>query len=326
MKSVGLKTIAYELNVSVNTVSRALRDCDDISSETKEKVRQKAYELGYMPNNISQFIKRDEKISVAVIMNSFQNLYFNIISEKLISLFKEKNYDFSLVYANDTMLNINVLKQCISQRIDAVITLLEPTDEAIDVAKLNNVPIVMVGRIVNNPYVDEVYTNDSLGGKLAADYLVNFHKCNKLIYIKQSDMECCKRRQDAFIDTINELLPSKKDIKILYTNEIKDNLINLIYEGYLGIFCFNDETVYKCLNMLNMDIPNIRKINPKLHFVGYDSLSTEIIGLMDITSISFDYNSICKKVFDIVENKIKNKSKEKQSFCFGVKLHQRKYE
>ena len=56
MKSVGLKTIAYELNVSVNTVSRALRDCDDISVEMKEKVRQKAYELGYMPNNISQFI------------------------------------------------------------------------------------------------------------------------------------------------------------------------------------------------------------------------------------------------------------------------------
>ena len=69
MKSVGLKTIAYELNVSVNTVSRALRDCDDISSETKEKVRQKAYELGYMPNNISQFIKETHIISLKIFNN-----------------------------------------------------------------------------------------------------------------------------------------------------------------------------------------------------------------------------------------------------------------
>jgi hypothetical protein len=96
MKSVGLKTIAFELNVSVNTVSRALRDCDDISDETKLKVRQKAYELGYMPNNISQFIKRDGKNLISVVVNSFNNLYFNIVCEKLISLFKEKNYDFSL--------------------------------------------------------------------------------------------------------------------------------------------------------------------------------------------------------------------------------------
>ena len=56
-KSTGLKSIAYELNLSINTVSRALRDCDDISKATKEKVRQKAYELGYIPNNVSQFIK-----------------------------------------------------------------------------------------------------------------------------------------------------------------------------------------------------------------------------------------------------------------------------
>ena len=84
MKSVGLKTIAIELNVSVNTVSRALRDCDDISDETKLKVRQKAYELGYMPNNISQFIKRDGKNLISVVVNSFNNLYFNIVCEKLI--------------------------------------------------------------------------------------------------------------------------------------------------------------------------------------------------------------------------------------------------
>ena len=30
-KTIGLKTIAYELDLSINTVSRALRDCDDIS-------------------------------------------------------------------------------------------------------------------------------------------------------------------------------------------------------------------------------------------------------------------------------------------------------
>jgi LacI family transcriptional regulator len=325
MKSVGLKTIAFELNVSVNTVSRALRDCDDISEETKIKVRQKAYELGYMPNNISQFIKRDGKNLISVVVNSFHNLYFTVVCEKLISLFKEKNYDFSLVYTSEKTLTTNVIKQCISQRTDAIITLLEPTDEAVDVAKLNNIPIVIVGRTISNEYVDEVFTDDELGGKLAANYLVNFHKCNKLIYIKIPNVECSKRRQDSFVKTINELLPNSSDVKILSVNQIESNLLNLINQGYLGVFCFNDETVYECLKILNKDIPNIRKINPKLHFIGYDSLSIRINGLMDVTSIDFDYDAICNSVFEIVKNKIKDKSLPKQSIEFTVKLHQRKY-
>lgn len=325
MKSVGLKTIAYELNVSVNTVSRALRDCDDISNETKLKVRKKAYELGYMPNNVSQFIKRDSNNLISVVVNSFHNLYFTVVCEKLISLFKEKNYDFNLVYTSDSFLTTNVLKQCISQRTDAIITMLEPNDEAVDVAKLNNIPIVMVGRIVDNDYVDEVYTDDNLGGKLAANYLVNFHKCNKLLYIKNSEMECCQRRQESFIKTIHELLGNKSDVKVLSVNELENNLVNLVHQGYLGVFCFNDETVYECIRILNIDIPNIRTVNPKLHFIGYDGLSTQINGLIDVTSIHFDYDAICNKVFEIIKNKINNKNIPKQSIEFSVKLHQRKY-
>lgn len=41
---VGLKTLAEELNLSMTTISRALRDCDDIGEKTKQIVREKALE------------------------------------------------------------------------------------------------------------------------------------------------------------------------------------------------------------------------------------------------------------------------------------------
>ena len=72
-KTTGLKNIAYALGLSINTVSRALRDCSDISESTKEKVRKKAYEMGYMPSNISQFIKRDGIKLVAIVINSLDD-------------------------------------------------------------------------------------------------------------------------------------------------------------------------------------------------------------------------------------------------------------
>ena len=67
-KSTGQKTIAYELGLSINTVSRALRDCDDISASTKEAVRKKAYEIGYMDNALVDFdaTLADKKLSCKI--------------------------------------------------------------------------------------------------------------------------------------------------------------------------------------------------------------------------------------------------------------------
>lgn len=49
-QTITIKDIARELNISVSTVSRALRDAFDVSLETKQMVLEKAKELNYKPN------------------------------------------------------------------------------------------------------------------------------------------------------------------------------------------------------------------------------------------------------------------------------------
>lgn len=323
-KSTGLKSIAYELKISINTVSRALRDCDDISESTKEKVRQKAYELGYMPNNVSQFIKRDGKKLIAVVINSFKNMYFSIVCEKLVNIFSQENYDYTIIYSSGKHLELDVLKQCISQRVDGIVTLLEPSDTTIENAKLNHLPLVLIGRHINKEYVDEVYTDDELGGKLVANYLANYHKLTKFIYVKMPNAECSKRRQKAFQQTLKEINPNNECI-VLDTKQLNSHLINLIDQGYLGIFCFSDEIAYEMLHKLNKEIPNIRKVYPRMHIVGYDSLSARLNGLVDLTSVNYDYDEICNKALELLEDRFKDNKIEKRSIKYSVSLHQRKY-
>jgi len=323
-KSTGLKSIAYELKISINTVSRALRDCDDISESTKEKVRQKAYELGYMPNNVSQFIKRDGKKLIAVVINSFKNMYFSIVCEKLVSIFSQENYDYTIIYSSGKRLELDVLKQCISQRVDGIVTLLEPSDTTIENAKLNHLPLVLIGRQINKEYVDEVFTDDELGGKLVANYLANYHKLTKFIYVKMPNAECSKRRQKAFQQTLKDIDPNNECI-VLDTKQLNSHLINLIDQGYLGIFCFSDEIAYEMLHKLNKEIPNIRKVYPRMHIVGYDSLSARLNGLVDLTSVNYDYDEICNKALELLEDRFKDNKIEKRSVKYSVSLHQRKY-
>lgn len=65
-RNVSLKAIASRLGVSVNTVSHALRDMNDISEATKSLVRKTAVEMGYMPNHVAQMMKTEERQVVGV--------------------------------------------------------------------------------------------------------------------------------------------------------------------------------------------------------------------------------------------------------------------
>lgn len=323
-KSIGLKAIAYELNISINTVSRALRDCDDISDATKEKVRKKAYELHYLPNNVSQFVKRDGKQLVTIVVHNLKNIYFSIICDKLVGNLNERDYDFNVVCSLKGRLDIDIVKQCISQRTYGIITLLEPDDDAIEIAKLNGIPLVMVGRRINKDYVDEIYTDDEMGGTLAANYLVNYHKLDKLVYFNLSDIECALRRKKSFINTVKKIAPNA-EVKIIDYGESETEYLQLINQGFLGFFCYSDEIAYKVLDELNKHVPNIRQVYPRLHIVGYDCLSARIPGLRDITTIDFDYDGICKEALNCVMKNANGENLEKRTVVFPVKLHQRKY-
>lgn len=321
-KTTGLKNIAYELNISINTVSRALRDCDDISDSMKQRVREKAIELGYLPNNVSQFVKRDGKELLCIVTNSFDNPYYSIVFQKLVNIINESEYDFTVVFTTAKKLTVDVVKQCLSQRVSGLITMLDLENDAIQTLKLNNIPVVLVGRRCNDDYVDQVLTNDDEGGRLVANYLVNYHKIKKCIYIKLANVECSKRRQKSFENAINSYFPNEP-VKVLTEKQAETQLIPLINEGYTGIFCFCDQIAYRIIKNLNEYAPNFRKIYPRVHIIGYDCVSTRIAGLVDITSVDSDYDGVCQTIIEFITNKLTKNVKEQQIKIFGVTLHQR---
>ena len=66
-RMVSLKTIASQCGVSIATVSKALNDQSDISTETKERVRKVAQELGYLPNAAARALKTKRSYNIGVL-------------------------------------------------------------------------------------------------------------------------------------------------------------------------------------------------------------------------------------------------------------------
>ena len=321
-KNVSLKAIAAQMNVSINTVSHAIRDMDDVSEELKLKIRRKAIELGYMPNHVAQKLKLDEKPVVAVLVDSFNNLYFNTFSNELTKrLYEREEFDFMILYANQ--FRIEVIKQCVLLRVDLVVTHLEPDADTLEFAKLNNIQMVFVGssHFFNN--VDTVAIDNQMGCSLAARYLLNFHACKKFLFAGINYF----LSEERFNKFRAELQSLSEDCEVRYFNSDEEDvraLYTRISEGYRNVFFYNDRLAYELLDQLDGIAINIRRIYPDLHLVGFDGLCECVAGLKQISTIKIDFPEFAEKTYEVIKNRLKDLSAPIQQIVLKVTLHQRR--
>lgn len=317
-KSACLKTIAYELKLSINTVSRALRDCDDISEKTKKIVRQKAIEMGYLPNSVLYSMKSSDSHLIGIIINNIQNFYFSIMNSKLTYYLKKEGYLGVIIPLFGNEFNVDVVKECIYQRVDGIISFVEPTKESLDVVKINKIPLLIVGRHIDDDYCDEIYTDDYHGGELAAEYLSKYGVKN-YIYVGINGSECAERRYSGFKDYIRGKLKTNKYKKVMI--ECFEKYIPFIKENKnIGIFCYNDEHYYLVKSILEKHNVNIDEIK----FIGYDAINANLEGTVYIPSIGFDYDAIAKAAVSSMISSEKDQCKGHLSLCYNVRLEDKK--
>ena len=317
-KSACLKTIAYELKLSINTVSRALRDCDDISEKTKKIVRQKAIEMGYLPNSVLYSIKSNDSHLIGIIINNIQNFYFTIMSSKLTYYLKKEGYLGVIIPLFGNEFNADVVKECIYQRVDGIISFVEPTKESLDIVKINKIPLLILGRHVEDDYCDEIYTDDYHGGELAAEYLGK-EGVKNFIYVGINGSECSERRYNGFKDYIRNNFKTNKYKKIMI--ECFEKYIPFIKENKnTGIFCYNDEHYFLIKKKLEKHHVNIEEIK----FIGYDAINANLEGTSYIPSIGFDYDAIAKAAVSSMISSEKDQCKGHISLCYNVRFEDKK--
>ena len=80
-RPVTLADIAKATGLSVNTVSRALKNKDDISRETCERVQKVAREMGYVRNYIASSLRSGRTKTIAMIAGSMMNPFYAILGD-----------------------------------------------------------------------------------------------------------------------------------------------------------------------------------------------------------------------------------------------------
>jgi len=76
-QSSTLKKLGEILNLSVSTVSRALKNHPDISVETKQKVKDLAVALDYEPNTFAIHLRSNTSNVLGVLVPSVDNFFYD---------------------------------------------------------------------------------------------------------------------------------------------------------------------------------------------------------------------------------------------------------
>ena len=102
MKPVTLKQIAEQLNISITTVSKALKEYSDVSPKTKALVKELAKTLNYKPNTFAVNLRTKESKTIGLIIPVIVHHFFSNVIRGIISQAEKKGYLVIILQSNES--------------------------------------------------------------------------------------------------------------------------------------------------------------------------------------------------------------------------------
>lgn len=320
-KVITLKDIASITGYSVYTVSRALNNEKDISVKTREKILSVADELGYIQNTTARNLRLGKTRNIGIIYDDFLNSYYSIVIKKMFIYLKEKGYDATLFYDFDSIskLNYKLMNRVISSNVDGVISLIEVTKDAFDLANRNNLPVVQYGSKSSIENINNVYFDDIDGGKLACNYLIKKGKRRIGFISSTKDHKGSMLRLEGYKLSLIENNLNIDDNLIIFLKEDKldeyECLSKLLNYHVDSIIAFNDYTGYTLLRELNnMNINDIE-------IVGFDDISSIVPFANKIHSVSGNTTESSRIIADKLLKVIEENDEEILNVMLPMKLN-----
>lgn len=306
---VTLEDIAKELGKTKNTISRALRDCPDISKKTKEIVIEKAKEMGYIPNFIAKSLNVKKTNVIALVFPGLTNPIFSVFCELAINILKENKYIPFLHLINNY--SLDDITKLMENRCAAIISFVEVSEYAINQCNRFKIPLLILGKKQSNASC--FYIDDEKGGKLVAEFF--YENSIKSIYISNSSDETSTRRENGFV---NYYL--SKNIKPIVLRDAPEQIINstvnlINSEDIGGVFAYSDHLAIHLKQAL-------KRINypKKVIIFGFDDISSNNDIVIRVNSISYPIKEMILEATQEIINKIQNYNYEIVNKRFDVTL------
>lgn len=169
-----MKDVAIYAGVSVSTVSRALNNSAPVDRETKEKIEQAIYKLGYRPNMMAKALKEGKTKTIAFMIPNIENPIFPVLSMEAEEQARKRGYYVLMCHTRENLDREEEYVYKLLPQVDGFLFstgLIGDLSKSIQKLRMDQVPVVCLMRESDD--TNDTFISDAVqGGYIATKYLI----------------------------------------------------------------------------------------------------------------------------------------------------------
>lgn len=313
-KSVTMRDIAAEIGVSTVTVSKALTGREGVSEEMRERIKQKAAEMGYRYNSVAKAMKEGENGSIGILVADrfFEdNSFYNKLYRNLVLKLNEAGY-FGVLeilsQENEELLRLpNMIN---SSRIDGIVVMGQISEEYLEELKKTDIPQVLLDFYVERSGTESVISDGIHGSCCLTDYLIEMG--HRDIYFVGS-IYATSSIMDRYIGFYKSMLQHGIPCgvnKVIEDRDRNGKFIELALPDKMptAFVCNCDQVAY----LLVQRLKDMGYSVPKdVSVVGFDDYIYSTLSEPRLTTYRVNMEEMAKAAVTVISKKLKNPNYKK---------------
>jgi LacI family transcriptional regulator len=247
-----LKDIAKDLNLSVVTISKVLRDHPDIGPQTRERVLQRMKELNYRPNLAARTLLTGRTYAIGLIVPDLVHPFFGEVAKALSGVLRGKGYSLVLSSSDDDpQLEQHEIDSLLSRQVD-VLVVASVQGEGEGFRRIQEQkPLILIDRRFDGVACHFVGIDDVEAGRVATDHLLEVG-CRRLAHLGGPDVSTAKGRLQGYREVLTRKHMAERPGTVVLREHGDDAGERSGYDGMRrllelrprpdGVFCYNDPT------------------------------------------------------------------------------------
>lgn len=259
-RRISLKDLAKELNVSIATVSRALRGSHEVGEEMTRKVKELAQKLNYRPNPFAQSLRKEAPRIIGVIVPNLVTHYYASVLDGIEEYASLNGY--SVISANsheNHEIEKKAIDNFISMHVEGIIACL--AQDTVDYSHFEEIhemglPLVFFARTCLADKFSQVVANGDEAAYEATQHLIKSGSRRIAFIGGPNHLDMVRRRKHGYLEALKEAkIPIDRSLvacdKIDF-NLAREKTINLLNGENRpdAILAFNDIITYAAFDAI----------------------------------------------------------------------------
>jgi LacI family transcriptional regulator len=262
-----LKKISEHLNISISTVSRALKNHPDVSAETIRRVKELAEFLEYEPNSFAVNLRKRKSNTYAILVPEISGHFYHSFIQSVEEEARSRHFGVLIMATmNDPIIETENLQICRSNHVAGIfIALSSTTTDFTAFLKTENfgIPLVFFDKLPQNDQFTGISIADYDAGAMAAGKMMQSGKAKTWFLLGNPSFSITRLRRSGFMDAWSKLNINYQP-ELYYAHSEEAAYQTILEKGAeaclnTSILCLSDEIlcgVMRALYELKVQIPN----------------------------------------------------------------------